>query len=92
MLLPGVDSGVAQKIAESLRAAIESQDWPHRRVTASFGVGTAWNSAGSTDISDLLNAADGALYESKKSGRNRVTHAGRHNPTYHGSNGTLCTR
>jgi two-component system, cell cycle response regulator len=76
VLLPGVDAGVAESIAESLRAAIESQDWPHRCVTASFGIGTVWHSADLTDMSGLLNAADGALYESKNSGRNRVTHAG----------------
>jgi two-component system, cell cycle response regulator len=76
VLLPGVDAGVAESIAESLRAAIESQDWPHRCVTASFGIGTVWNSAELTDISALFNAADGALYQSKNAGRNRVTHAG----------------
>jgi len=76
VLLPGVDTGMAGKIAESLRAAIESQDWPHRRVTASFGIGTAWTTAELADISGLLNAADAALYQSKNSGRNRVTHAG----------------
>ena len=31
VLLPGVDLGLAGTVAESLRAAIESQDWPHRR-------------------------------------------------------------
>ena len=77
VLLPGVDLGRAGNVAEALRAAIESQDWPGRRVTASFGIATAWNSAGlTTDISALLNAADGALYRSKKSGRNRIAHAG----------------
>jgi diguanylate cyclase (GGDEF)-like protein len=79
VLLPGVDTGVAQKIAEALRAAIESQNWPHRRVTASFGIATASTSSELADVSGLFSAADGALYQSKNSGRNRVTHSGQGN-------------
>ncbi len=96
VLLPGVDAGVAEKIAEALRMAIESQDWPNRRVTASFGIGTAWNATGLTDISTLLNAADAALYQSKNSGRNRVTHAAHSDLTarllspVHGNNAAPC--
>jgi two-component system cell cycle response regulator len=41
VLLPGVDARVAVQIAEALRAAIASQNWPHRAVTASFGIATA---------------------------------------------------
>jgi diguanylate cyclase (GGDEF)-like protein len=76
VLLPGVDSSVAEDIAEALRAAIESQDWPHRRVTASFGIATASGCARLTDISGLISAADVALYQSKEAGRNRVTRSG----------------
>jgi two-component system cell cycle response regulator len=79
VLLPGVDTLVAERIAEALRAAIESQDWPHRRVTASFGIATTSNSSELADISGLLSAADGALYQSKNSGRNRVTHSSQRN-------------
>jgi two-component system, cell cycle response regulator len=75
VLLPGVDTRVAVEIAESLRASIASQDWPHRLVTASFGVATAGNSNEMADISGLLGAADRALYQSKETGRNCVTHA-----------------
>ncbi len=75
VLLPGVDAGMAEKIAEALRAAIESQDWPHRPVTASVGIATASSCDQLADISGLLSAADAALYHSKNSGRNRVTHS-----------------
>jgi diguanylate cyclase (GGDEF)-like protein len=75
ILLPGVDRAAAEKVAESLRVAIESRDWPHRAVTASFGIATAANSTASAEISALLSFADRALYRSKQCGRNRVTHA-----------------
>ena len=76
VLLPGVDVAMAGNIAESLRATIESADWPYRRVTASIGIATAMTVIELTDIAGLLHAADGALYKSKNSGRNRVTHSG----------------
>jgi two-component system, cell cycle response regulator len=75
VLLPGVDSRVAVEIAEALRASIASQDWPHRLVTASFGIATASNSTEIAEMSGLLGAADRALYHSKEIGRNCVTHA-----------------
>jgi diguanylate cyclase (GGDEF)-like protein len=75
VLLPGVNVVVATRIAEGLRAALESHRWPHRLVTASFGIATAWNPAEIADFSLLLSMADRALYHSKESGRNRVTHA-----------------
>ena len=59
------DGGEHRRI---VRAAIESADWPYRRVTASFGIATAMNVIELTDIAGLLHAADGALYQSKNSG------------------------
>ncbi len=75
ILLPGVDRAAAEKVAESLRVAIESRDWPHRAVTASFGIATAPNKAVQAEIAGLVSCAHRALYRSKQCGRNRVTHA-----------------
>ena len=75
ILLPGADRAAAEKVAESLRVAIESRDWPHRAVTASFGIATAANSTVQAEIAGLVSCADRALYRSKGCGRNRVTHA-----------------
>ena len=64
--LPGLDANQGALIAERLRAAVESAQPGGLRVTASFGV------AAGSDPHALLEAADGALYASKRQGRNRV--------------------
>jgi diguanylate cyclase (GGDEF)-like protein len=68
----GVDGAV--QLAERIRFAIEAEQWPLRAVTASFGVSTATPVIESAQ--ELVDASDAALYQSKKNGRNRVTHAG----------------
>jgi two-component system, cell cycle response regulator len=72
VLLPATGSIVARSMAERLRGTIERQDWPHRRVTASFGVATM--TMKTSNALELVNQADSALYASKRRGRNRVTH------------------
>ncbi len=74
IVLPGADAACALGRAESQRAAIESFAWPLRPVTASFGVATRNPPIG--ELATLVEEADRALYASKRSGRNRVTHAG----------------
>ena len=83
VLLPGADADGAAGLAEQLRAAIEALavehpgNLPAQVVTASFGVATAQVHAHDSPCSaeDLIAAADAALYEAKRTGRNRVVSA-----------------
>ncbi|WP_422932002.1 GGDEF domain-containing protein [Singulisphaera sp. PoT] len=71
LLFPSTPVEAAMSIAEAIRESIERHAWPHRGVTASFGVSAA---GGSTPTCDsLVRLADRALYASKQAGRNRVT-------------------
>ena len=74
LLLPSTDAAGATQVAERAREALErraivTQDGDTVQVTASFGV-AAYPDHGTGD--DLLAAADAALYNAKRLGRNRV--------------------
>lgn len=74
LILLGKDKTEAQKFAEGLRTKIESKIFLLRkletRVTVSIGGATFPQDSISKD--ELVRLADGALYEAKKLGRNRV--------------------
>jgi diguanylate cyclase (GGDEF)-like protein len=72
VLLPSTSADDAMVMAERLRDRIERVPWALRKVTASLGVATT---AGDIPTgAALVEAADHALYRSKRAGRNRVTH------------------
>jgi diguanylate cyclase (GGDEF)-like protein len=77
VLLPDADAGQARAVAERLRDAVEANvglglHLPAAPViTASFGVAAV--DALRPNLEALIGAADAALYESKRAGRNRVT-------------------
>jgi diguanylate cyclase (GGDEF)-like protein/PAS domain S-box-containing protein len=71
LILPSTDVHGAAVIAERCRAAVESAEWPHRQVTASFGA--AMLTVTMETPAQLIVAADSALYDAKHSGRNRVS-------------------
>lgn len=72
VILPHTDRAGALVVAERLRTAIESADWPYRPITVSIGGATLQPHL--RDGAALLAEADCALYRSKTGGRNRVTY------------------
>ena len=74
ILLPDTPAEIAVSIGERLRAQLENATWEHREITASFGAASyAASSSEMSEPAQLLKCADGALYQSKEAGRNRVT-------------------
>jgi diguanylate cyclase (GGDEF)-like protein len=70
ILLPSTTADQAVAMAERLRERIERYPWLHHAVTASLGVATTC--AATPTSAALVEAADRALYCSKRLGRNRV--------------------
>jgi diguanylate cyclase (GGDEF)-like protein len=71
ILLVETDQEAAMEVAERLRLAIRDTNIPLAgRITASFGVAECPSSAQTATA--LLAAADGALYEAKRAGRDKV--------------------
>jgi diguanylate cyclase (GGDEF)-like protein len=71
--------GIAERIREHFaHTPLDVADSPHQdpvRVTVSIGVaalGTNWNTRTGGQLTDLLAAADRALYRAKRAGRNQV--------------------
>jgi diguanylate cyclase (GGDEF)-like protein len=77
IVLPGTDLEGATRLAERARTALERRtilapDGSRIYVTVSFGVAAYPETAG---LDSLVPAADGALYEAKRTGKNRVVTA-----------------
>ncbi len=74
VLLPETGTEAARAADEQLRHRLGELDVGDERVrvTASLGVSAPLDEAG---LTGLLASADGALYEAKRSGRNRVAPA-----------------
>lgn len=76
-LLPETDESGALQIAERLREAIEdfSISLNNQKISTSASIGIASYPRDGDTPDFLVKAADAALYEAKKSGRNRVVEA-----------------
>ncbi len=83
LLLPQAKALDAYRIAERIRTHIGSMpitvsddaDAEAVRLTISIGVaalGARWDSSSGAQLTELLAAADGALYQAKRNGRNQV--------------------
>src|SRR5262249_17458414 len=74
LILPNFTKQEAIAVAERARIALESEAVNGTPVTASFGVATFPDDAANPD--NLLSAADGAMYDAKRRGRNLVRAVG----------------
>ncbi|MDD5067930.1 MAG: GGDEF domain-containing protein [bacterium] len=77
MLLPDTGKEEALKIAERIRKKVEEarhtlKDGTELKVTISIGISTSKDS--DTNPEEMISRADKALYQSKESGRNRVSY------------------
>jgi diguanylate cyclase (GGDEF)-like protein len=73
VLLPGIDLGGGEEIAERLRAAVEQAHPAGVAITISLGVSAGRGEQ--VDYDTMFKAADTALYAAKRSGRNRSVSA-----------------
>lgn len=72
VVIPHTDAKTAMKRADDFLKAVENYPWTLRNVTISIGVSTI--TSRSKEIRQVIHEADQALYDSKRSGRNRCTH------------------
>ncbi len=70
VMLPQTSSEEASAIAERIRSRIETAQFPFRPVTISIGI-ASYSHELQTAV-ELIRAADNALYQAKRSGRNLV--------------------
>ncbi len=74
VLLPGSNGVCAWGVAERLRRTVGEEEWSEAAVTLSIGVSSL--TRGMIHVDELVRAADGALYEAKRTGKDRVCIAG----------------
>jgi diguanylate cyclase (GGDEF)-like protein len=80
LLLPNLNSALALRVGEMVRAAVANLAMPHatsphQQITVSVGVACATPND-SQEPNDLVEAADAALYAAKHRGRNAVVEHG----------------
>ncbi|TWT63466.1 GGDEF domain-containing protein [Rubinisphaera italica] len=78
LVLPGIGVDGAVRIAESIRAAACEMVILHggQRIDISVSSGVSCYPQHATTVEGLIEAADEALYQAKRDGRNAVRHAG----------------
>jgi diguanylate cyclase (GGDEF)-like protein len=73
-VLPNASARAAVQIADRIRALVERYTflWDRQSVPVTLSIGVANLSGAEKDSQALIEAADAALYQAKRSGRNRV--------------------
>jgi diguanylate cyclase (GGDEF)-like protein len=77
-ILPDTPEDGAQKIADDMRTAVQNLNIAHalslasEHVSVSLGVATYTSLKNGPDLEEIIKTADLALYDAKKSGRNRL--------------------
>ena len=71
IILPNTDAKATQEIGERIRKVIAEYSFPYRTITMSVGAAVIHENR--IDPEALVECADMALYDSKHSGRNRLT-------------------
>ncbi|TAN45415.1 MAG: sensor domain-containing diguanylate cyclase [Nitrospirae bacterium] len=74
VILPATDEESGKVVAERIRESIESQevDTGEARIKVTVSIGVASCPQNALSIKDIINEADKALYEAKRTGKNRV--------------------
>ena len=77
LLLPQTELAGALKVAEKVRSEVAGRpvETDAGPLDISLSAGVACHPEDGTTLSELLGAADGALYQAKAAGKNRVMHA-----------------
>jgi diguanylate cyclase (GGDEF)-like protein len=73
-VLPNASARAAAQIADRIRTVVERYTflWDQQTIPVTLSVGVANLNGTTKDGQALMQAADAALYEAKRSGRNRV--------------------
>ena len=71
IVLPETTPQEAARKAERIRSEIASWPFPGGRITASVGV-LNWRPSFAMEAKDIIKHVDEALYEAKRTGKNRV--------------------
>ncbi|WP_304526218.1 diguanylate cyclase [Halomonas sp. I5-271120] len=76
VLLPGCDTAQGLRVADELKASLQSANLQHHDGEAlTMSIGLTALEQGPLDIATLMQVADEALYQAKKQGRNRIVSA-----------------
>jgi diguanylate cyclase (GGDEF)-like protein len=70
VLLPETSVEESRTIAERIRRHVEETKFPRRKVTVSIGIASLGGDV--AGVKELIAAADAALYQAKRAGRNTI--------------------